>query len=195
MDDLLTALLRRDTDVFQDLPQRRRELSRDLIAASLFTDRHGEPGAADGLWFEPALFMTRPTVLRRLVGVLGLLIPTGIDRLVGTEPGSLAIVSGLALETGLPFVALREIDGAWHAHGELHPGERVMVIEDVTNTGARLLSAARALTGSGATVVEARSVIDNDRGARDALAAAGVVFEPLFDLQDLLAQHENGGAR
>ena len=54
--------------------------------------------------------MTKPTVLRRLVNVLAVEVPAGVDRLVGTEPGSLPIAAALSLETGLPLVAQREDD-------------------------------------------------------------------------------------
>ncbi len=195
MPDLLTALLERDDDAFQERRVRVDELARDLVAASFVTGEFTlDDGSRSDYVFHPDLFMSKPTVLRRLVSVLASSVPHEADRIAGTEPGSLPIVAGLSLETGLPYVSLRERrDGerlSFAPRGEAHEGEAVVLIEDVATTGARALTAARALTGIGARVVAVVSVIDRNQGAAELLAREGLVYDPLFSVDDLLAQRD-----
>ena len=49
--------------------------------------------------------------------------------------------------------------------GELYPGERVAVLEDVVTTGSAAIQSARALRRAGAVVQDAIVVIDREEGA------------------------------
>lgn len=191
MKDVLSSLLGDSSELFQQRNQRRQELARDIFAASYLAEKYT---AADGrrsdYLFRPELFMTKPTVLRRLVNVLAAEVPSGVDRLVGTEPGSLPIAAALSLETGLPFVALRENDDAatgFSVRGELHAGERLVVIEDVTATGSRAVAAAQAVQAVGAELDSVICIVDREEGAVEKLKSAGLEFNPLYAVSELLA--------
>jgi orotate phosphoribosyltransferase len=96
----------------------------------------------------------------------------------------------LALETGIPFIALREVPEAaplsFAALGEVHAGERVVVVEDVVKSGSRALAAARAIERSGAIVDRVLCVIDREEGGSALLSEAGLLLEPLFTARELL---------
>jgi orotate phosphoribosyltransferase len=62
-------------------------------------------------------------------------------------------------------------------------GRRVLVVEDTSTTGSSLLTAVDALREAGARVVGAAVVVD--RGAGDAVRAAGLDFRSVFTLADL----------
>ena len=147
-------------------------------------------GAASSYYFDPTLFMTKPTVLRRLASLLAGLIPFDVDRLAGTEPGSIAIVAAVSIETGLPFVSLRadphnRATGPQIA-GEVHAGERVMFIEDVITSGAHALASVSVLAAYGAEVVGVLAVINREEGGNTALARADYSLSALFGISELV---------
>ena len=192
MTDLLSALLGQDKNTFQELEQRRRELARDLAAASYLPGEYVlSGGAPSSYYFHPSLFMTRPTVLRRLVSVLATSIGPDVDRLAGSEPGSLPIVVGLALETGLPFVSLRSETRPGNRlpvpYGELHPGEKVLVIEDVVTSGRRAIAAADSIEAAGGHIEGLLCVVDRQEGAEKAIASRNWRFESLFTTRELVS--------
>jgi orotate phosphoribosyltransferase len=173
-----------------DPERRKRELARDIVAAACV---HGDfvyaSGVRSNVYFDKYLFVTRPTILRRLASILAESIAPRVDRLAGAGFGAAALVAALALETGLPFVVVRETeleDGALdRIEGELHAGERVVVVDDVVSTGRQAVRAARAVTARGGVVGSIVSVIDREEGGTKNIAAAGMELRSLFTLAEL----------
>jgi orotate phosphoribosyltransferase len=167
---------------------RRHELARDIVAAACV---HGNfvyaSGVRSDVYFDKYLFVTRPTILRRLAAMLADAIPPRTDRLAGAGFGATTLVAALSLETGLPFVMVRErSDGAAHLiEGELHVSERVVVIEDVVSTGNQAIAAARAVVARGGTVETVVSVIDREEGGAGNISAAGMNLFSLFTLSTI----------
>ena len=62
-------------------------------------------------------------------------------------------------------------------------GRRVLAVEDTSTTGASVLAAVEALREAGATVVGVAVVVD--RGAGDAVRAAGLDYRAAYTLTDL----------
>lgn len=62
-------------------------------------------------------------------------------------------------------------------------GRKVLVVEDTSTTGASMLSAVDALREAGAEIVGAGVVVD--RGAGDAVRAAGLDYHAAFSLAEL----------
>lgn len=188
MTDLLTALARGDTRVFQIDEERRDELLADVVAAAWGT--HGDFIDADQ-------FLSKPTVLRRLASILASRVPADVDRLLGREPHSLVLGTALALETGLPLVIARVADSpdgpGLRCFGELHAAERVLVVEGVTGTGASAAEAVRVARTRGADVVGVLAAVDRDDGAADRLGALGIRLDELFDDSELRAVASRSG--
>ncbi|MBO9521349.1 MAG: hypothetical protein J7518_07415 [Nocardioidaceae bacterium] len=176
--DFLTALASSDLGVFQPLQVRQQELLADLVSAAWGT--HGEFIDADQ-------FLTKPTVLRRLAAILAAHVPPDVDRLLGRDPHSLVLGAALALETGLPLVVARTAAGAGElgCFGELHAGERVLVVEGVTGTGASAAGAVRAVRAAGATVVGVLAAVDRGQGAAELLEHAAARLNALFSDDEL----------
>lgn len=59
-------------------------------------------------------------------------------------------------------------------------GQRVVIVEDVTTTGASALKAVQALREEGAEIVLVVSIVDREEGAAQAFSEAGIAFEPLL---------------
>jgi orotate phosphoribosyltransferase len=177
--------------VFAQLPAvRREELARDIVSAAyLRGDFLLSSGARSSFYFDKYLFETKPTVLRRIAALLAECVPPNVDRLAGPELGAVALAAAVSLATGLPFVIVRKTSegypGSKLVEGEVHPGERVLIIEDVISTAAQALRAARQVSEAGADVTGILAVVDREQGGAASIAAAGYHFDALFRLSEL----------
>lgn len=166
----------------------RAELAHDIVsAAHLRGDFVMSSGEHSDYYFDKYLFLTKPTILRRLTDQLSTRIPGAVDRLVGAEGGGASLATALSLTTGLPFVIIRTDAGDRRRMvlGELHAGERVLVLTDVVDSGSQALATVATVTEVGASVAGVLSVIDRGAGGPEALAAGGHHYDPLFTVADL----------
>lgn len=69
--------------------------------------------------------------------------------------------------------------------GLLYEGDTVVILEDVTTTGASALKAIEAVRSVGAVVVGVISLIDRLEGAAEVFKNQSVIFKPLFTIRDL----------
>jgi len=172
-------------DVRADRERRLAELARDVVgAAYLRGDFVLSSGARSNYYFDKYLFETKPGILRRVASFLAEILPPQTDRIAGTELGAVALAAALSLETGLPFVIARKGTKAYSTaklvEGEVYPGERVVVVEDVISTGAQAIRAADRMVEVGAQVIGILGVIDREQGGPEAVSAAGYTLTTLF---------------
>jgi orotate phosphoribosyltransferase len=66
-------------------------------------------------------------------------------------------------------------------------GKDVVILEDVTTTGASAMDAVRAVEEAGAKVALVFSILDRGEGATELYAEAGIPFKSLFTAQEFLA--------
>ena len=181
----------RDFDLIQrPRDERLAELARDIAAAAyLKGDFVLSSGIRSPFYLDKYLFVTKPGILRRIASLLADLLPAETERIAGQELGAVPIATAVAIETGLPFVILRKDSkgrgSAPSVEGDLYPGERVTVIEDVVTTGSQAAYAARQVKDAHASVIAVMSVIDRDEGGAETLAAAGYSYLPLLNRGDL----------
>jgi orotate phosphoribosyltransferase len=112
-----------------------------------------------------------------------------VDRLAGMELGAVPLVVATALRTGHPYVVLRkaakEHGTRQSFEGDISPGLKVLLIEDVTTTGGSTLRSVEIVRGAGGLVDRALVVVDREAGAAARLASAGVRVEPLVTMSEL----------
>jgi orotate phosphoribosyltransferase len=169
---------------------RREELARDIISAAyLRGDFLLSSGSRSSFYFDKYLFETKPTVLRRIASLLAERVPPSVDRLAGPELGAVALAAAVSLASGLPFVIVRKTSedypGGKLVEGEMHPGEHVLIIEDVISTAAQALRAARQVSQAGADVTGILAVVDREQGGAASIGAEGYHFDALFRLSEL----------
>lgn len=68
--------------------------------------------------------------------------------------------------------------------GLIEPGWKVVIVEDVSTTGASALQALEAVEAAGAKVIKVISVVDREEGAAEALK--NYDFDPIFKKSDLV---------
>ena len=73
-----------------------------------------------------------------------------------------------------------------YLEGDVHPGERVLIVDDVITTGGSTLTAIEKSRDADLTIIQAIAIIDReeDKG-RQRIEKAGVAFDAIFTLSDL----------
>jgi orotate phosphoribosyltransferase len=174
----------------RELEAERRRLAADLVAvAYLRGDFVLSSGRRSDHYFDKYRFETKPDILRRLGRLLATLVPSTTDCLAAPELGAVLLGGVVSLELDLPLVIVRrEAKGHGTARaieGELPPGARVTLIEDVVTTGTQAVAAAHRLREAGATVERLIAVIDRQEGGEEHIRAEGLDYRPLFRRREL----------
>ena len=153
-----------------------REASFYLDAKQVVLDAHG------------ALLVGR-AILERLRS-LGPL-PAAVGGMsIGADPITSAVITMAGVE-GLPlkgFMVRKEPKDHGtkkYVEGPVEPGQRVVIVEDVTTTGGSSLLAIDRVQEFGLVVERVVTVIDRLAGAKDAFAARGIPLESLVTIRDL----------
>lgn len=150
-------------------------------------------GAKSDYYIDIKKASTNPEVLRLIARLMAeRMRDEGIaaDRIAGVVLGSVPLATALALETGIPYVMIRK-EKKDHGtgkliEGDLNPGDRVLVVEDVITTAGSSIKAIQTLREAGAVVEMVISVIDREGGGAENLAEAGVGFSPLVKASELV---------
>ena len=109
---------------------------------------------------------------------------------IGADPITSAVITRAGVE-GLPlkgFMVRKEPKDHGtkkYVEGPVEPGQRVVIVEDVTTTGGSSLLAIDRVHEFGLVVERVVTVIDRLAGAKDAFAARGIPLESLVTIRDL----------
>jgi orotate phosphoribosyltransferase len=134
----------------------------------------------------PAGFLALAELIAELAAATGATAVGGLT--MGADPVACAALAGgadikaffvrkEAKEHGLQ----RRVEGP-----PLEPGERCLVVEDVSTTGRSAIQAVEALREAGAAIVGVTAVLDRLAGAAAAIeTAAGVAYTPLTTIDDV----------
>ncbi len=114
----------------------------------------------------------------------------GFDAVGGPTMGADALAHGVALLSGKGWFSVRkEAKGhgrtSWVEGTRLQPGQRVLIVEDVTSTGASLLKAAQRVRELGVDIVAGTALLDRGPQAGERFAAEGIRWVPLLTWTDL----------
>jgi orotate phosphoribosyltransferase len=117
-----------------------------------------------------------------------------IDAVGGPTLGADPLVAGFLLRVAKPDGVLRGfLVRKQEKHhgltglvaGSVRPGDKCLVVEDVTTSGKSLLDAIHAVSDFGGTVVHAAAILDRTGEVRSHLAPLGIPFTALLTLGDL----------
>jgi orotate phosphoribosyltransferase len=130
---------------------------------------------------------TNPQVLREIGKAMAPYV--GEAKIAGMALGAVPLAVAVALETNRPFVMIRK-EPKDHGtkdliEGEVLPGEKFVIVEDVATTGGSTMRVVSALRERGANVAKAVVVVDRQEGAREMLTEHGIELISLFTAKDL----------
>ena len=124
-----------------------------------------------------------PTGLRTVIEIYEMMARSKIgissfDRIAGVPTAGVPYASILAYRLTKPFLYVRREakthGGERRIEGQLLPGERVVLVDDLITTGKNTLEAAEAVRAEGGQVQHAIVLIDRQEGGAAALAKAGL---------------------
>jgi uridine monophosphate synthetase len=117
------------------------------------------------------------------------------DRMAALPYAALPIATAIAMHNQQPFIyprkEVKEYGTRAEIEGQYHPGERVVVIDDLATTGGSKFEAIEKLTGAGLSVMDIVVLIDRQSGAAEALAKAGYHLHAVLTLSGLLDHWES----
>ena len=151
-------------------------------------------GRRSSYYLDKYRFETLPELLgplgERLAAAVREFEPDAV-RLAGPALGAVALAASASLDSGLPFVIVRETAKEYgtgnRLEGSFAEGELVCLIEDVVTSGGALAEAVEALREAGLEVRNAVCVVDREEGGADALARLGVRLRSLYRAGELVA--------
>lgn len=134
-------------------------------------------------------FETQPRILKALAERFCEYISSDTTLIAGAELGGVALAAATSLETGLPFVIIRNSKKDYGTsklvEGVMTADDRVIMVEDIATTAGQALEAAKVITDTGATLQRIVAVIDRQEGARENVEGAGHRFDALYTSSDL----------
>ncbi len=130
---------------------------------------------------------TNPEILREIGKAMAPHV--GEAKIAGMALGAVPLAVAVSLETNRPFVMVRK-EPKDHGtkelvEGDVVPGEKFIIVEDVATTGGSTLRVVSALRQKGANVSKAVVVVDREEGATDMLREHGIELVSLFKAKDL----------
>jgi orotate phosphoribosyltransferase len=117
------------------------------------------------------------------------------DAVGGLEMGAVPLIAPVAMKSPahgryLPgfFVrkAVKDHGTQKRVDGNDIAGKSVVILEDVTTTGASAMDAVKVVEDAGAKVAMVISILDRGEGAAELYAKAGVPFKSLFKAEEFL---------
>ena len=118
------------------------------------------------------------------------------DCIGGLEMGAVPLIAPVAMRSvefgrRLPgfFVrkAVKDHGTKKRVDGTDIAGKTVVILEDVTTTGASAMDAVKAVEEAGANVALVLSILDRGEGAAELYAKAGIPFKSVFRAEEFLA--------
>jgi uridine monophosphate synthetase len=148
-------------------------------------------GIKSPIYLDLRQLVGHPTLLAEVGrAYLPLLRKLSFDRLAALPYAALPIGTAASLQGGWPLIyprkEVKEYGTRAEIEGEYHPGERVVVIDDLATTGGSKFEAIEKLSAAGLQVQDVVVLIDRQSGATEALAQAGYRLHAVLTLTALL---------
>jgi len=91
----------------------------------------------------------------------------------------------LAFKLGSSLLYHSKVGGEHKISGIVKPGSKVIVLDDVSESGLSIESAAIAIRANGGVVTDALTIIDRSEGAREVLAKNGITLHSFTTVHEL----------
>ena len=182
------------TDILPDLADA-------LLAAGCvkFGDFELKSGDRSPIYFDLRLLSGHPKLLSCVADAFApILDKLTFDRLAAVPYAGLPIATAIALRLDRPLIYPRkeakEYGTGATVEGGFHPGETVVLIDDlVTNAGSKV-EAVDKLTAVGLKVRDVVVLIDREAGGHKALSEAGLELHSVFTFSELIDHWAESGA-
>lgn len=150
-----------------------------------------QSGVQSPIYVDLRLLVSNPEALALAASEYGTLLQDlAFDRLAAIPYAGLPLGTAVALQTRTPLIYPRkeakEYGTKRSIEGRYHPGETVVVLDDLISSGGSKFEAIKPLRNAGLEVCDVVVLIDRESGGREELEQRGITVHSVFKLRDLL---------
>lgn len=155
-------------------------------------------GLKSPIYIDLRQIITYPRLLQQVgFAYLPLLEKLKFKRLAGLPYAAIPIATAISLAGDYPLIYPRKEVKSYgtkaEIEGEYHPGEIVVVIDDLATTGGSKFEAIDKLTAAGLVVKDVVVLVDRQSGASESLAQAGYAMHSVLTISEMLDHWEATG--
>lgn len=155
-------------------------------------------GLKSPVYIDLRLIISRPKLLSEIAqAYLPIISRLSFSRIAGLPYAAIPIATAISLAGDYPMIYPRKEVKSYgtkaEIEGEYHPGETVLVIDDLATTGGSKFEAIERLTAAGLVVKDIVVLVDRQSGAKESLEQAGFSMHAVLTITDLLAHWEESG--
>ena len=160
------------------------------IGCLLFGEYVQASGATFSYYIDLRKIISNPHIFNQVLDAYGAIVETlEFDRIAGIPYGALPTATGLALNLQRPMIFPRKEVKAHGTRrlieGNFHPGETVVVIDDILISGKSVMEGADKLKSAGLKIKDIVVFIDHEGGVKDRLADNGYRAHSVLSISEI----------
>jgi uridine monophosphate synthetase len=160
------------------------------IGCILFGEFVQASGAVFPYYIDLRKIISNPQIFHQILNAYSEILQTlQFDRIAGIPYGSLPTATGLALRLNRPMIFPRKEVKAHGTRrvieGNFHPGETVVVVDDILISGKSAIEGAEKLRSAGLNVENIVVFLDHERGVKDRLRQHGYQAHAVLTLSEI----------
>lgn len=160
------------------------------IGCILFGNFVQASGATFPYYIDLRKIISNPQIFHQILNAYADILKTlNFDRIAGIPYGSLPTATGLALRLNYPMIFPRKEVKAHGTRrvieGNFHPGETVVVVDDILISGKSVMEGAQKLQFAGLKVEDIVVFMDHQQGVKDKLKANGYRAHSVLTISEI----------
>ncbi|MCL1472628.1 bifunctional orotidine-5'-phosphate decarboxylase/orotate phosphoribosyltransferase [Argonema antarcticum] len=168
------------------------------IGCIIFGEHKQASGAIFPYYIDLRKIISQPQIFHKILSAYAdILQKLEFDRIAGIPYGSLPTATGLSLRLERPMVYPRKEVKAHGTQkvieGNFHPGETVVVVDDILISGKSAIEGAEKLKSVGLKVEDIVVFIDHEKGVKDRLKAQGYQAYSVLSITQISETLYNAG--
>lgn len=160
------------------------------IECLMFGEYVQASGATFSYYIDLRKIISNPQIFNQVIHAYGEILQNlDFDRIAGIPYGALPTATGLAISLHRPMIFPRKEVKAHGTRrlieGNYHPGEKVVVVDDILISGKSAIEGAQKLQSAGLVVEDIVVFIDHESGVKDRLQSNGYQAHSVLSISEI----------